>query len=232
MRHAPNEDRRLSGYAAAMAAAIAALGATGAMGVADAAGDAAAPPAGALTALQCGHLIDTVNGKMLGATTVVIEGGKIKEVSSGVQSPAGAKVIDLATQTCMPGLIDSHVHLTGETSRSQYVDKFHWNIADYAIRSTVYARRTLLAGFTTVRNVGDTANESVALRDAINAGIVSGPRIYTAGRAMGSTGGHADPTNGYRSDLAGDPGATEAVHQQRGRCRESGAAALQAAATT
>ena len=211
MRHAPNEDRRLSGYAAAMAAAIAALGATGAMGVADAAGDAAAPPAGALTALQCGHLIDTVNGKMLGATTVVIEGGKIKEVSSGVQSPAGAKVIDLATQTCMPGLIDSHVHLTGETSRSQYVDKFHWNIADYAIRSTVYARRTLLAGFTTVRNVGDTANESVALRDAINAGIVSGPRIYTAGRAMGSTGGHGDPTNGYRSDLAGDPGVTEAV---------------------
>ncbi|MGC2028969.1 MAG: amidohydrolase family protein, partial [Steroidobacteraceae bacterium] len=182
-----------------------------AMGVADAAGDAAAPPAGALTALQCGHLIDTVNGKMLGATTVIIEGGKIKEVSSGVQSPAGAKVIDLATQTCMPGLIDSHVHLTGETSRSQYVDKFHWNIADYAIRSTVYARRTLLAGFTTVRNVGDTANESVALRDAINAGIVSGPRIYTAGRAMGSTGGHGDPTNGYRSDLAGDPGVTEAV---------------------
>ena len=211
MRYAPSQDRRVSGYAAAMAAAIAALGATGATGVADAASEAPAPPAATLTALQCGHLIDTVNGKTLGATTVVIEGGKIKEVSSGVQSPAGAKVIDLATQTCMPGLIDSHVHLTGETSRTQYVDKFHWNIADYAIRSTVYARRTLLAGFTTVRNVGDTANESVALRDAINAGIVSGPRIYTAGRAMGSTGGHGDPTNGYRSDLAGDPGVTEAV---------------------
>jgi imidazolonepropionase-like amidohydrolase len=207
MRHALSQDRRSSGYAAAMAAAIAALGATGVPG---AASDAPAPPA-ALTALQCGHLIDTVNGKTLGATTVVVEGGKIKEVLSGVQSPPGAKVTDLATQTCMPGLIDSHVHLTGETSRSQYVDKFHWNIADYAIRSTVYARRTLLAGFTTVRNVGDTANESVALRDAINAGVVPGPRIYTAGRAMGSSGGHADPTNGYRTDLAGDPGAAEGI---------------------
>jgi imidazolonepropionase-like amidohydrolase len=193
-----------------MAATIAALGATGVTGVADAAGDAPAPPA-ALTALQCGHLIDTVNGKVLGASTVIIDGGKIKEVLNGAQSPAGAALIDLGAQTCMPGLTDSHTHLTGETSRTGYVDKFHWNIADYAIRSTVYARRTLLAGFTTVRNLGDTDNESAALRDAINAGIIPGPRIYTAGRAMGSTGGHADPTNGYRLDLAGDPGPVEGI---------------------
>jgi len=214
MRHAPSKDRRSSGYAAVMAAAIAALGATSATsatGVAGAAGDVPAPAAAALTALQCGHLIDTVNGKMLGATTVVIDGGKIKEVLSGAQSPAGATLIDLGAQTCMPGLTDSHTHLTGETSRTGYVDKFHWNIADYAIRSTVYARRTLLAGFTTVRNLGDTDNESVALRDAINAGIIPGPRIYTAGRAIGSTGGHADPTNGYRLDLAGDPGPVEGI---------------------
>ena len=209
MRHAPSGDRRLSGCAAAMAAAIAALGASSVIGVADAAGDAPAAPA--VTALQCGHLIDTVNGKMLGATTVVIEGGKIKEVLSGAQSPAGAALIDLGAQTCMPGLTDSHTHLTSETSRTGYVDKFHWNIADYAVRSTVYARRTLLAGFTTVRNLGDMDNESVALRDAINAGIIPGPRIYTAGRAMGSTGGHADPTNGYRMDLAGDPGPVEGI---------------------
>lgn len=162
-------------------------------------------------ALHCAHLIDTANGKMLGATTVVIEAGRIKDVMSGLQAPAGAKVIDLSAQTCMPGLIDSHTHLTGETSRTGYSDKFHWNIADYAIRSTVYARRTLLAGFTTVRNLGDTANESVALRNAINAGIVPGPRIYTAGRAMGTTGGHADPSNGYRDNLAGDPGVTEGI---------------------
>jgi imidazolonepropionase-like amidohydrolase len=167
----------------------------------------------AVTALQCGHLIDTAGGKTLGETTIVIEGGRIKEVLSGVRPPSGAKVIDLSAQTCMPGLIDAHTHLTGETSRTQYVDKFHWNVADYAIRSTVYARRTLLAGFTTVRNVGDQANESVALRNAINAGIIPGPRIYTAGRAMGTTGGHGDHTNGYRTDpdLAGDPGPTEGV---------------------
>jgi imidazolonepropionase-like amidohydrolase len=190
-----------------LAAAIAAILA-GTAGAADT--DAPATPA-VVTALQCGHLIDTANGKTLGETTIVIEGGRIKEVVSGVRPPAGAKVIDLSTQTCMPGLIDAHTHLTQETSRSEYVDKFRWNIADYAIRSTVYARRTLLAGFTTVRNLGDQTNESVSLRNAINAGIIPGPRIYTAGKAIGSTGGHADPTNGYRKDIAGDPTPTEGV---------------------
>src|SRR5271170_1176002 len=201
-------DSRRSIQIAAACAAVLAAGAA-LLGAATAA-DAPAP-APALTALQCGHLIDTANGKMLGATTILIEGGRIKDVASGAQTPAGAKVIDLATQTCMPGLIDAHVHLTGETSRTGYVDKFHWNIADYAIRSTVYARRTLLAGFTTVRNLGDQANESAALRDAINAGIVPGPRIYTAGKAIGSTGGHADPTNGYRQDIAKDLGPEDGI---------------------
>jgi imidazolonepropionase-like amidohydrolase len=170
-----------------------------------------AAPAPVVTALHCGHFIDTVAGKTLGATTIVIEGTRVREVQSGVVTPTGAKEIDLSTQTCLPGLIDSHTHLTDQTSRTAYVDQFHWNNADYAVRSTVYAKRTLLAGFTTVRNVGDQANESVALRNAINAGILPGPRMYTAGVAMGSTGGHADPTNGYRSDLAGDPGPTVGI---------------------
>jgi imidazolonepropionase-like amidohydrolase len=203
MRYLPVDGRCSLTLAAAVAAILTAGAAT--------AVDAPAPAAAALTALHCGHLIDTANGKMLGETTIVVEGGRIKDVLSGAQSPAGAKVIDLANQTCMPGLIDAHVHLTGQTSRTEYIDKFHWNLADYVIRSTIYARRTLLAGFTTVRNVGDEANESVALRNAINAGVIPGPRMYTAGRAMGSTGGHADPTDGFRRDLAGDPGPAEGI---------------------
>ena len=85
------------------------------------------------------------------------------------------------------------------------------NLADYVVRSTIYARRTLLAGFTTVRATWSRYNESVALRNAINAGVLTGPRIFTAGQAIGTTGGHADPTNGYRADLAGDPGVSMGV---------------------
>src|SRR5579862_6142085 len=145
------------------------------------------------TAVHCGHLLDTLQGRLLGETTVVIVGTRIQAVEPGRQTPSGAAEVDLSDLTCLPGLIDDHTHLTGQTSPTESVDQFHWNLADYAVRSTVYARRTLLAGFTTVRNVGDEQNESVALRNAINAGILVGPRIFTAGQAMGSTGGHADP---------------------------------------
>jgi len=170
---------------------------------------AAEPPA--LTALHCGHFLDVVSGKLQGETTVVIDGKRIREVQAGSQTPAGATPIDLGSQTCLPGLIDTHTHLSHETSPTTFQDGFRWNNADYAIRSTVYARRTLLAGFTTVRNLGDGENEVAALRNAINAGVLPGPRIYTAGKAIGSTGGHADGTDGYRDDLAGDPGPTDGI---------------------
>jgi imidazolonepropionase-like amidohydrolase len=157
-----------------------------------------------VTVLQCAHLIDVEHGKLLGASTIVIEGDRIKEVLDGTQQRAGANTI-VVPGTCMPGLIDSHTHLTMQFSKSTYSDKFRLNPADYAIRSTVYARRTLLAGFTTVRNLGDEHNESIALRNAVNAGMVPGPRIFSAGQFIGTTGGHADPTNGFRWDLQGDP---------------------------
>jgi imidazolonepropionase-like amidohydrolase len=180
-------------------------------GIASAADAPAAAPSAPLTAIHCGHLLDVLAGKMLGPTTVIVEGKRVREVAAGSKTPAGATEIDLSSQTCLPGLIDSHTHLSSEGSPTQYADEFHWNLADYVVRSTLYARRTLLAGFTTVRNLGDRENETVALRNAINAGQLAGPRIYTAGVAIGSTGGHADPTDGYRYDLAGDPGPDNGI---------------------
>ena len=162
-------------------------------------------PAAPVSVVQCGHLIDVVHGKLLGASSIVIEGERVKDVLDGTQQRAGATTISLPNATCMPGLIDSHTHLTMQFSRSFYSDVFRLNPADYAIQSTVYARRTLLAGFTTVRNVGDFHNESIALRNAVNKGLVPGPRIFSAGRFIGTTGGHADATDGYRWDLQGDP---------------------------
>jgi imidazolonepropionase-like amidohydrolase len=168
----------------------------------------AAPP---VTAIHCGHLLDVLTGKMLGPTTVIVEGKRVREVADGSKSLAGATEIDLSSQTCLPGLIDSHTHLSSQSSPTQYSDEFHWNLADYVVRATIYARRTLLAGFTTVRNLGDQQNETVALRNAINGGLITGPRIFTAGVPIGSTGGHADPTDGYRYDLAGDPGPDHGI---------------------
>ena len=162
--------------------------------------------------VHCGHLFDSASGTMKGETSITVQGDRITAVEPGRASvPAGAASIELGSATCLPGLIDSHVHLTSQFSATSYSDQFRMNPADYAIRGTAYAKRTLLAGFTTVRNLGDAANESIALRNAIKAGIVDGPRILTAGKAIGSTGGHADETDGYRADLMGDPGPADGI---------------------
>src|SRR5690348_11707773 len=102
---------------------------------------AAQPPTeGGPTVLRCPHWLDPAVGKLLGESTVVIRDGRIQSVHAGTSSEPGARVIDLAGQTCLPGLIDAHTHLTSETSPTGYTDQFRWNTADYAIRSTVYAR--------------------------------------------------------------------------------------------
>jgi imidazolonepropionase-like amidohydrolase len=201
---------RLAALPCALLAALPVAFATDAP-AADAGSDAtaAAPTA---RVVHCGHLFDSDSGRMLGETSVVIRGERIESVQAGgIAAPAGAEVVELGDATCLPGLIDSHTHLTSETSPTGFNDQFRCNVADYAIRSVVYADRTLQAGFTTVRNRGDGQGESIALRNAINAGIVPGPRIYTAGTAIGSTGGHADGTDGYRQDLQGDPGPKQGI---------------------
>ena len=175
---------------------------------------AEAPPAPATAApvlLRCGHVLDPARGGTLDARTLVIANGRIRSIEAAGYAMPGAREVDLARSTCLPGLIDAHVHLTMQFGPTTYSDRFRLNPADYAIRGTVYARRTLLAGFTTVRNLGDDGNESLALRDAIDAGLIPGPRIVSAGQPIGSTGGHADPTDGFRMDLAGDPGPLHGI---------------------
>ena len=163
------------------------------------------------TYLQCGQLIDVRQLKVLKEKTIVIEGNKILDIVDGYQSgTAGDKVVNLKTSTVMPGLMDMHVHIEGDPSPSHYLDEFTLNTADYAFSSIPIAETTLLSGFTSVRDLGGSG-ANISLRKAIQKGSVIGPRIFTAGKAIATTGGHADPTNSYREDLMGDPGPKEGV---------------------
>lgn len=163
------------------------------------------------TYLHCGKLIDCTNEDVQSEMTIVVEGNKIVAVEKGyLRAESGAIVIDLKNQTVMPGLMDMHVHIEGESNPRAYINRFTMNDADVALQSTVYAKRTLMAGFTTVRDLGGSG-VNVSLRNAIKKGIVDGPRIYTVEKAIGTTGGHADPTNGVRKELMNDPGPKEGV---------------------
>lgn len=174
-----------------------------------------APPALAAeapTALHCGHLFDARSGQLLDARTVVVREGKIAEVLPGRADVAGARAIDLSGHTCTPGWTDLHVHLASQSSPQSYSEGFRLDDVDFAFRSVGFAKKTLLAGFTSVRDLGGEV--SPHLRDAINQGLVDGPRIWAAGKSIATTGGHADPTNGYNdalSHLIGPPGPTEGV---------------------
>lgn len=163
------------------------------------------------TVIHCGQLVDVRKLQMLKEMSVIVSGNKIVDVQHGYAQPAsGDKLIDLSSSTVMPGLIDMHVHLETETNPNRYMETFTFNPADYAFQSVAFAQRTLMAGFTTVRDLGGSG-VNISLRNAVNKGLVIGPRIYTAGKTIASTGGHADPTNGYRRDLMGDPGPAQGV---------------------
>jgi imidazolonepropionase-like amidohydrolase len=151
-------------------------------------------------AVQAGRLIDGVSTAARERATVLVGAGKVISVQDGWQAPAGARVIDLKTSTVLPGLIDAHTHITGEGTGNAIVQAATESPVDAAVRSTAYAKRTLEAGFTTIRNVGAEGGADVALKRAIEAGIVPGPRIWTARTAISITGGHGDQ-GGLRPDL-------------------------------
>ncbi len=163
------------------------------------------------TVLHCGYLFDAQKGTMQPQMTVIVENNKISAVEKGYTNPTDTdRAVDLKASYVLPGLIDMHVHLESETRRGGSYDRFLQNPADVAFQAAKYAKTTLMAGFTTVRDLGGSG-VNVALRNAINRGLTDGPRIITAGKTIATTGGHADPTNGYRRDLMGDPGPMEGV---------------------
>ncbi len=163
------------------------------------------------TLIHCGSLIDGKNKEILSQVTIVVEANKIVSVDKGfTKAGKDDKIVDLSKKTVMPGLIDMHVHMESETSKDALVKRFTQNEADVAFQSTVYAKKTLMAGFTTVRDCGGSG-VNISLRNAINSGIIVGPRIFAAGKGVATTGGHGDPTNGNRKDLMGDPGPKEGV---------------------
>lgn len=163
------------------------------------------------TYVQCGKLIDGNSGAVRQQVTLVIEGTKISSIQNGyVSGSAADALIDLKNKTVLPGLIDSHVHLESQFSKTSMMDGFRESDADIALKSTIYARVTLMAGFTTVRDCGGTG-VNIAIRNAINRGYIVGPSVLTAGIAISASGGHMDKSVGLREEIFHTPGANEGV---------------------
>lgn len=162
------------------------------------------------TYILCGKLIDTKSGKIHKEKTIVVNNKKIVDIKDGYIMPKSATLIDLRDKVVMPGLIDMHVHLEMEYDDKTRIRKYILDEADVAYNSIKFAETTLLNGFTTVRDLGGSG-VNISLRNAINAGKLKGPRVFTAGKSLATTGGHADPTNGSSRKLIGDPGPKEGV---------------------
>lgn len=162
--------------------------------------------------VHAGLLFDGIHAKPRAQVTVVVDGDRIESVVDGFLAAAeGERVVDLSRFTVTPGWMDMHVHLASELGPTSYSEEFFMDPVDMALRATTFARRTLQAGFTTVRDLGDDGTVVAALDRAIEKGYVEGPRIFLAGKAIATTGGHADPTNGWAHWLKGDPGPREGV---------------------
>jgi imidazolonepropionase-like amidohydrolase len=154
--------------------------------------------------VHAGRLIDGTAAAVRERVSILIADDRIADVQPGFATPQGAQVIDLSRATVMPGLIDSHTHITSELGPNALLNEATRGAVDAAVRSTVYARRTLDAGFTTIRNLGSSGGADVALKNAINEGFLPGPRMWTARNTLSITGGHGDQ-GGFRYDLTRAP---------------------------
>ncbi|WP_395376019.1 amidohydrolase family protein [Marinicella sp. W31] len=158
--------------------------------------------------IHCGQVFDADKGRWLENQLVTVEARKFASIEDFKQQQVD---IDLSDSYCLPGLMDMHTHITNQSNPRSYLERFQLNAADLAFRGAEYADKTLMAGFTTVRDLGDSFNVSIALKRAIAQGRVKGPRIFTAAKGIGTTGGHADPSNGHRTGLYPDPGPMHGV---------------------
>ena len=165
----------------------------------------------ASTVIYSSNYVDVTNLTQVENTSIVINNNKITSIKKGfIQLSDGDVLVDLRGMTLMPGFMDMHVHFGQEyLSKAERPAKVERETS--AIMATSHALKTLKAGFTTVRQVGDSGMVAISLRDAINSGIIIGPRIYTSGKSIATTGGHADPTNGLSSDSYTYPTAEDGV---------------------
>jgi imidazolonepropionase-like amidohydrolase len=180
----------------------------------------AAQAADQLIALKAARMFDGKSNAFVQNAVVIVQGDKIVDVGSNLPIPNGAQVIDLGDATLSPGFIDAHTHLTADFSgnyNERRLQQLDLNVSEQAIRATAFARTTVEAGFTTVRDLGSRFIAShefvdVALRNSINKGVIVGPRMLVATKGIGATGGHFDPTGGFRDFLFGrEPDYTDGI---------------------
>ena len=181
------------------------------------------------TVIHAGALLAQPGRAPISEATVIVADGRIREIRAGYaqaseisdENSADVEIVDLRDSFVLPGLIDAHTHITSEYSAGIRLQRLQRSDADSALLGVEYARRTLLAGFTTVRNVGSSGDAVFALRRAIRDGIVVGPRILAAGESISPTGGHSDSTLGYRPRLFDLPGVLEGICDGVGACRQA-----------